>query len=585
MSKSRKKKTKKVLALPDLEQAKPAVLSTLTSVSGQRTYDHAITDFVEWYCSEPRLAFNRTVVLRYRIYLEQKGYAPNAINLRLAAVRRVAYEACDSGLLSPELGAGIRRVKGVRRLGIRVGNWLTPAQGKLLLERSDTATLRGKRKPRHSGDANRVRSPTWRTSVFRYDSIQVREEHWVIADLRGKAGHIRTAPVPRWVKAAVDLWSTAAGITEGTVFRSINKSGSVWGDGMTPKVLWEVVKEAATRAGIEKLAPHDLRTCARLCHLASGELDQIQFVLAVLWTSGDDIGDRPANNAGASHGVHDARQRYGFLPMITRRAELSFSIYATRFIRKSLLPLTIWRVICIRIPTCGCPMDMCSRFQHMHHGGREGLGKTGGLVEIDDQGKVIRSSSAADLAFPGALLTPYRLIVLPELDRVVSTNSSMHQEDIFRGSTYQVWRLSDLKLLKTEYFDTGEDHYGQISPEEPRLGPDGAIYVQTLGCGIERITGVNTDKSKSQVVHLFPGSMCGVPTIVGHYLIQSVPVTDGLIVLDIAHGQAPVEVSRLKLGDDYIKPALDWMGRERAAPGGDRRIDPALSPETGSGDW
>jgi len=101
MSKNRKKKSpKRVLALPDLEQAKSAVLNTLTSVSGQRTYHHAINDFVEWYCSEPRLAFNRTVVLRYRIYLEQKGYAPNTINLRLAAVRRVAYEACDSGLLS-----------------------------------------------------------------------------------------------------------------------------------------------------------------------------------------------------------------------------------------------------------------------------------------------------------------------------------------------------------------------------------------------------------------------------------------------------------------------------------------------------
>ena len=101
MSKSRKKKTpKRVLALPDLEQAKSAVLNSLTSVSGQRTYDHAITDFVEWYCSEPRLAFNRTVVLRYRIFLEQKRYAPTTINLRLAAVRRVAYEAADSGLLS-----------------------------------------------------------------------------------------------------------------------------------------------------------------------------------------------------------------------------------------------------------------------------------------------------------------------------------------------------------------------------------------------------------------------------------------------------------------------------------------------------
>jgi len=92
MSKPRKKKRppKRVLALPDLEQSKAAVLNSLTSKSGQRTYDHAINDFVEWYCSEPRLAFNRTVVLRYRIHLEQKQYAPTTINLHLAAVRRVA---------------------------------------------------------------------------------------------------------------------------------------------------------------------------------------------------------------------------------------------------------------------------------------------------------------------------------------------------------------------------------------------------------------------------------------------------------------------------------------------------------------
>src|SRR5947207_5893069 len=113
MSKSRKKKRspKRVLALPDLEQANAAVLNSLTSRSGQRTYDHAIDDFVDWYCSEPRLAFNRTVVLRYRIYLEQKPYATATINLRLAAVRRVTHEAADSGLLSPDFAAGNRRVK------------------------------------------------------------------------------------------------------------------------------------------------------------------------------------------------------------------------------------------------------------------------------------------------------------------------------------------------------------------------------------------------------------------------------------------------------------------------------------------
>jgi hypothetical protein len=106
------------------------VLNSLTSKSGQRTDDHAIKEFVDWYCSEPRLAFNRAVVLRYRIDLEQRRLAPTTINLRLAAVRRVEYEAADSGLLNPELAAGIRRVKGVRRIGVRLGNWLAAVQGR-----------------------------------------------------------------------------------------------------------------------------------------------------------------------------------------------------------------------------------------------------------------------------------------------------------------------------------------------------------------------------------------------------------------------------------------------------------------------
>jgi integrase len=279
-SKTRKKKTpKRVLALPDLEHVKTAVLNSLTSASGQRTYDHAIREFVTWYCSEPRLAFNRTVVLRYRIHLEQRGYAPATINLRLAAVRRVAYEAAD-GLLSPELAAGIRRVKGVRRIGIRLGNWLTPEQGRRLLECAPPSTARELRD--HAMVAMLIGCGLRRAEVLAlsFESIQQREEHWVIADLVGKGGHVRTVPIPAWVKKAVDAWTGAASITHGPLFRAINKAGRIWGDGMSPKVLWDVVRAAAARAGIDKLAPHDLRrTCARLCHLAGGELDQIQFLL------------------------------------------------------------------------------------------------------------------------------------------------------------------------------------------------------------------------------------------------------------------------------------------------------------------
>jgi site-specific recombinase XerD len=278
--KKRKKTPKRVLALPDLEQAKSAVVNSLSSTSGQRTYDHAITEFVGWYCSEPRLAFNRTVVLRYRIHLEQRHYAPTTINLRLAAVRRVAYEAADAGLLSPELAAGIRRVKGVRRLGVRLGNWLTADQGRRLLHADRPPTLRAVRD--HAMLALLLGCGLRRGELLALtlESLQQREEHWVIADLLGKGGHVRTVPVPAWVKDTVDAWVLAAGITRGRVFRAINKAGKVWGDGMTAKVIWELVKTAAAHAGIEKLAPHDLRrSCARLCHLAGGELDQIQFLL------------------------------------------------------------------------------------------------------------------------------------------------------------------------------------------------------------------------------------------------------------------------------------------------------------------
>ena len=197
-----------MLALPDLEQATTAVLNSLTSASGQRTYEHAIREFVAWYCSEPRLAFNRTVVLRYRIQLEQRHYAPATINLRLAAVRRIAYQAADSGLLSPELAAGIRRVKGVRRLGVRLGNWLTPEQGRRLLKHSTPSTPRALRD--HAMLAMLIGCGLRRAELLALtlESVQQREEHWVIADLVGKGGHVRTVPIPGWVKDAVEPGQT-----------------------------------------------------------------------------------------------------------------------------------------------------------------------------------------------------------------------------------------------------------------------------------------------------------------------------------------------------------------------------------------
>src|SRR5690349_24904363 len=139
-SKRTRPKPRAVLRLPDLDQAKSAVLNSLTSADAQRGYRHAIDEFVEWYCSELRLSFSRTVVLRYRIHLESRNLAPGTINLRLGAVRRLAYEAADCGLLSPELAACIRRVKGVKLLGVRLGNWLSAKEARDLWQSPDAET-------------------------------------------------------------------------------------------------------------------------------------------------------------------------------------------------------------------------------------------------------------------------------------------------------------------------------------------------------------------------------------------------------------------------------------------------------------
>src|ERR1039457_1285892 len=163
-----------------------------TQVSSQASYGHAIDEFIGWYCSEPRLAFNRTVVLRYRFHLEQKNLAPSTINVRLAAVRRLAYEASDSGLLSPELAAGIRRVRGAKRLGARIGNWLTVDQSKTLLGDPPANSLRGKRD--RAILALLIGCGLRRAELVGLgtEDFQIREERCVIADLVGKGKHIRS---------------------------------------------------------------------------------------------------------------------------------------------------------------------------------------------------------------------------------------------------------------------------------------------------------------------------------------------------------------------------------------------------------
>ena len=177
-----------VLRLPDLDHAKSVVLSSLSSPSSRRNYKFAMEQFITWYCSEPRLALNRTVVIRFRLYLESLGLAAGTINQRLAAVRRLAYEAADSGLLSPELAAGIRRVKGVKQLGVRAGNWLNLEQARALLEKSDGDSLRSSRDLAMIAILLGCGLRRAELSSLRKEDIQIRQGHWAIVDLVGKGG-------------------------------------------------------------------------------------------------------------------------------------------------------------------------------------------------------------------------------------------------------------------------------------------------------------------------------------------------------------------------------------------------------------
>jgi len=110
--------------------------------------------------------------------------------------------------------------------------------------------------------------------------IQSRDGRWCIVDLVGKHGRVRTAPMPTWVKVAIDAWTSAADINDGHVFRPVNRADRVVGAHLGEKVVWQMLQEYADAVGLAGIAPHDLRrTCAKLCRASGGELEQIQMLL------------------------------------------------------------------------------------------------------------------------------------------------------------------------------------------------------------------------------------------------------------------------------------------------------------------
>ena len=255
-------------------QLRQMVLDSVNSTHSRRAYAKGLDLLFAFAASRP---LTRALLMEYRASMED--LAPSTVNVRLAAVRKMVTEAKRNGLLSQEEAANLTDVPNIRQKGTRLGNWLTKEQARELLAVPDRSTVKGKRDyailALLVGCALRRRE----LASLTVEDIQMRENRWVIADLRGKGGRVRTVAIPLWVKHGINAWQAAGKVEGGPLLRSIAKGGKL-GKSLSDWAIWAVVTEAAKGIGIENFGAHDLRrTCAKLCRKAGGDLEQIKFLL------------------------------------------------------------------------------------------------------------------------------------------------------------------------------------------------------------------------------------------------------------------------------------------------------------------
>ncbi|MEP6540222.1 MAG: tyrosine-type recombinase/integrase [Bryobacteraceae bacterium] len=261
------------------DQLKARVLDSVTSPHSKRAYAKALEDFRLWAVRTGAGGFSRAAVQAYRAWLEASGLAPSTINVRLSALRKLAGEAAENGLLAAEVASAVSRVKGVKRLGVRAGNWLTRDQAQQLLALPDPSTPKGKRDRALLALLIGAGLRREELAALRIEEIQQRDGRWCVVDLQGKGSRVRTVPIPAWAKAAVDAWLEVAGFRSGPLLGPVNKSGRLTAQGISAQAIYDAVESYRARLGTS-IAPHDLRrTFAKLAHKGHAPLEQIQLSL------------------------------------------------------------------------------------------------------------------------------------------------------------------------------------------------------------------------------------------------------------------------------------------------------------------
>jgi site-specific recombinase XerD len=283
------------------------VLDGLPSEHSRRAYERALFDFFHWHRGVGRPQLNKAVVQRYTTELREAGMSASSVNQRLSAIRKLAAEAADNGLLDAQIAGSIRAVKGARQEGRRTGNWLTREEAQSWLGAPDRRTMRGRRDRALLAVLIGCGLRRSEAAGLTFGHIQQRDGRWVLIDLIGKRDKVRSVPMPNWAKAAIDEWSKGSGVSDGLVFRAVNKGDRVVGGGITPQAIYNIIVGYAEELKKKGVAPHDLRrTFAKLAHKGGAAIDQIQLSLGheSIQTTEDylgveqDLTDAPCDHLG-----------------------------------------------------------------------------------------------------------------------------------------------------------------------------------------------------------------------------------------------------------------------------------------------
>ena len=256
-----------------------SLLAGLRNSVTRAMYGKAIRDFLAWHDGQSRPRLSRSLLEGYRTRLTEANYSASSINQRLSAIRKLVIRAGDEGVLAPEQALLITRIHGVRKNGVRLGNWLPPEQAEALVNAPDANSPKGLRD--RAILALLVGCGLRRAEVIALEvgHLERREGRWVLLDIEGKFGRVRTVPVPPWVKAAIDAWLRSAAISEGRLFRAVERGGGVTSRHICAQTVSDVVVRHGNAIGVT-IRPRDLRrACANLCRRHGADLEQIQMLL------------------------------------------------------------------------------------------------------------------------------------------------------------------------------------------------------------------------------------------------------------------------------------------------------------------